>query len=53
MTVAGQIPIGATTNANGNAESGIFFGNSGKPLLMEIDGTSATAINVISGRYLR
>lgn len=49
-TGAGTIPIGATTNSiNG---PGIYAGQRGLPLLIDLDGTSAVQINAATATYV-
>jgi len=51
MSAAGFVPLGATNVAvNG---PGVFYGQLGLPLLIDVDGTSACAVNVLSGIYLK
>lgn len=49
---AGTINWGVSTNGIGPSGGGIYVGQVGKPLLLEIDATTAGAINVVSGEYL-
>jgi hypothetical protein len=51
-TAAGTIPIGTNTVTLGPSSWGFWFGQKNRPALVEVDGTSACAINSISGRYL-
>jgi hypothetical protein len=50
MTTAGFIPCGAATTLSlvGN---GIYSGQPGKPLLLEVDGTSSCQINAVSATF--
>jgi hypothetical protein len=49
-TAAGSIPVGnATLNLIG---TGIYAGQRGKPLLVEVDATSACEINAIAGQFI-
>lgn len=49
-TAAGAIPCGATTNLTINGV-GIYSGQAGKPLLIDLDGTSAVQLNAVSATY--
>lgn len=51
-----QLPVGAASlerpaNGPGDAETGIFYGESGRPILLELDGTSACSINLVTATY--
>lgn len=49
-TAAGTIPVGnATKELNG---TGIYSGQRGKPLLIDLDGTSAVQVNAASAIYV-
>jgi hypothetical protein len=49
-TAAGTIPVGnATVTLSG---AGIWAGQRGRPLLLEVDGTSACHINAVGGIYV-
>lgn len=50
-TAAGAIPVTATTKELDGP--GIYAGQAGKPLLVDLDATSACQINAISGYYLK
>jgi hypothetical protein len=50
-TAAGTIPCGATTVSLSGA--GIYSGQAGKPLLLEVDGTSACQVNAVSAAYVK
>jgi hypothetical protein len=47
--VAGTIPVGAATKELNGV--GIYAGEKGKPLLLEIDGTSSCQINAVCAKY--
>lgn len=51
--LAGRVAWPATTNSLNAAGSGIFNGPWGQPVLVELDSTSAGALNVVSGSYSR
>jgi hypothetical protein len=51
MANKGTIPVGATTKEINANNGGIFNGLSTKPVLIDLDGTSAVTINVASGKY--
>lgn len=51
MTSRGTIAVGAATKELNAASGALINGLSGKPLLVDIDGTSACQVNVISGVY--
>lgn len=50
---AGRVAWGAATNSLPSYGSGIFNGPFGMPVLVELDSTSAGALNVVSGEYKR
>lgn len=53
-TGAGSIKWGATTNTLGNGGGPIFVGQSGMPLLLEVDATgSAGSLQCAGGTYIR
>lgn len=52
MTANGTIPVGSNT-VSASTSGGVAFGSKGKPLLLEVDGTSACSLNLAAGRYLR
>lgn len=51
MTSKGTIPVGATTKEINAGSGGVFNGLYSKPILVDLDGTSAVTINVASGIY--
>lgn len=51
MTTAGKIPVGAATKELNAGAGAIYNGQKRKPLLFEIDGTSACKINACSGYF--
>lgn len=51
MTAAGSIPVGNATLTLGPGD-GIYCGQKMKPLLMEIDGTSACQINAAAAKFV-
>ena len=51
--VAGMVVWGALTNSLDAGGAGIFNGERAKPVVVEIDSTSAGALNVVSGQYQR
>jgi hypothetical protein len=50
-TAAGTIPVGAATKEL--TGDGIYCGQRGKPLLVEIDGTSLCQINAVCAKYVK
>jgi len=53
-TGAGTIFWGASTNSlGGSSAAGLYVGQRQRPLLLEINATTAGAINVVSGDYIR
>jgi len=51
VTAGGTIPVGAAT-ATLYGE-GIYAGQKGKPLLLEVDGTSACQLNAVCAKYVK
>jgi len=50
-TAGGTIPVGNTTlTLNG---AGIYAGQKGKPLLLEVNGTSACQVNAVAATYVK
>lgn len=52
-SVAGSVLWGALTNSLNAGGAGIFNGPLAKPVVVEIDSTSAGALNVVAGEYKR
>lgn len=50
-TAAGSIPVGNTTKELNAGVGGIYNGVAGRPLLVEVNGTSACQVNCVSGIY--
>jgi hypothetical protein len=51
MYTAGSIPVGNATLGLGPGD-GIYSGQAGRPLLLEVDGTSACQINAVSAKFV-
>lgn len=53
MTKYGTIPVGAATKEVASSVAyGLYNAPGGRPVLLDLDGTSACKINLITGRYL-
>lgn len=51
MTSNGTIPVGAATISHNAQSGGVYNGQRGKPILIDLDGTSACKINIVSGYW--
>ena len=51
VSAAGSIPVGAATLAL--TGEGIYAGEKGKPLLLEVDGTSTCQLNAVCAKYVK
>jgi hypothetical protein len=51
MTAGGSIPVGAATKELNAGAGAVYNGQKAKPLLFEIDGTSACHINAAAGYF--
>lgn len=50
---AGSITWGASTNSLGTSAAGLYVGQRQRPLLVEINATTAGTVHVVSGDYIR